>query len=126
MEIKIDLNQEGWSKKALEAKLLEGTVNHLLNELTPDRLALFVTDLLLVVFKDMRWQLEQEIRKHSGPIIKELCDKPEVKEKIRAAMIDIVDEVVLAVKKESRDSLVTKALKAIEEEAQRRARRDGI
>lgn len=88
--------------KGLQATIMNGAIQLLLKELTPERLQIFVTSMLADALKEINgWRLRQELTKAAEPLMAEFFRRPEiisqletaVQEGLQRAMKDVPDMV---------------------------------
>ena len=90
MEFKIDLNDR-LAKDAVESSLnktiMAGAVSHILDELTPERMEVFVSAMLDKAFSEFRtWEIGKAISEEAKPILQKAVKTPEMRARIEAAV----------------------------------------
>jgi plasmid maintenance system killer protein len=70
--------------QGLRATIMSGAVSHIVKELTPERLNVFVNEALERVFENFRlYEIESQIKKLAEKQLEHLISQPEAQERIR-------------------------------------------
>lgn len=74
-------------RKGLQATIMNGAIQYILKELTPERLQIFVTDILDGALKDINsWKLKSELQKLAEPLMADFFRRPEIISQLEAAV----------------------------------------
>jgi phage pi2 protein 07 len=93
--------KDGWLESGLRKQLLQAAVQHIIKELTPDRLEAWAIKLIDDAFKGIHfYDIKKEIEAQALPDAKQLLTAPEMQERIRKTVEDAVEATLIGLPEE--------------------------
>lgn len=107
-------DRDEWLDIGLRKQLLGAAVQHIVKELTPDRMEKWATKLVDDAFKDVRlYDIRTEIEAVARPYAKQLLARPEMQERIKKITEEAVEEVLRELPNEVKSLVVNKMAEAL-------------
>ncbi len=98
MQVTLDLDDKKLTEEGLRAMLLKGTIEHVIAQLTPERLETFLGETMSKMFDNLfagyHSPLQNAVMGHAQKIVAELIVQPEVQTRIEAACKKAVDSYI--------------------------------
>lgn len=109
-----DREKDGLLEAGLRKALLKGAVEHILKELTPERLEEWAIKLLDDTFKDIQlYDIRKEIEAQARPYARQLLSKPEMQTRIKGVVEDAIEQTLIGLPDEIKQLLVGRVSEAL-------------
>lgn len=109
LNVRVNLNKSSlkeFTETGLRTKILESTVDHLLKELTPDRMRAFMNQMLEDSLKNIgRWEIQQAIEKKRKEVLEAYVNTPAVARRIDLGIQAAVDQAITDMPNDLREAV---------------------